>query len=106
MEVDLRVKDKEIKEEYLKSIIGDLNRKMEELKNQKQKSQLEKERIRFLGKALAGKLREKKEINDKIQQQNQKQKKGKIIKKKMKKKKLYFNPFLIRKIFFKESMKI
>ena len=46
---------------------------MEELKNQKQKSQLEKERIRFLGKALAGKLREKKEINDKIQQQNQKQ---------------------------------
>ena len=77
LEVDLRVKDKEIKEEYLKSIIGDLNRKMEELKNQKQKSQLEKERIRFLGKALAGKLREKKEINDKIQQQNQKQKKGK-----------------------------
>jgi hypothetical protein len=35
LEVDLRVKDKEIKEEYLKSIIGDLNRKMEELKNKK-----------------------------------------------------------------------
>ena len=47
LEVDLRVKDKEIKEEYLKSIIGDLNRKMEKLKNKKKKSQLEKERIRF-----------------------------------------------------------
>ena len=79
IEVDLRVKDKEIKEQYLKTVIGDLNRKMEELKNQKHKSELEKERIRFLGKALAGKLREKKEINDKIQQQNQnnKQKKNK-----------------------------
>jgi len=76
IEVDLRVKDKEIKEQYLKSVIGDLNRKMEELKNQKHKSDLEKERIRFLGKALAGKLREKKEINDKIQQQNHKQKKN------------------------------
>ena len=76
IEVDLRVKDKEIKEQYLKSVIGDLNRKMEELKNQKHKSDLEKERIRFLVKALSGNLREKKEINYKIQQQNHKQKKN------------------------------
>ena len=36
---------------------------MDILKKKKHKNELEKERIKFLGKALAGRLRERKEIN-------------------------------------------
>ena len=70
IEIDLKNKENEIKEEYLKGVIKDLNKKIEILKNKKHKNDLEKERIKFLGKALAGRLRERKEINEKIEQQN------------------------------------
>ena len=70
IEIDLKNKENEIKEEYLKGVIRDLNKKMDILKKKKHKNELEKERIKFLGKALAGRLRERKEINEKIEQQN------------------------------------
>ena len=45
---------------------------MKELNFQKNKNKLEKERIRFLGKNLAGRLKERKESNDKNQFENSK----------------------------------
>ena len=79
-EIDVRLKDKEIKEEYLKSVVCDIRDKMEQVKEAQEEEFKEKERIRFLGKALHGRLKGLKEINDKIKKKEMenKKKKGKI----------------------------
>ena len=79
-EIDVRLKDKEIKEEYLKSVVCDIRDKMEQVKEAQEEEFKEKERIRFLGKALHGRLKGLKEINDKIKKKEleSKKKKGKI----------------------------
>ena len=65
-EIDVRLKDKEIKEEYLKSVVDDIREKMVQVKEAQEEDFKEKERIRFLGRALHGRLKGLKEINDKI----------------------------------------
>ena len=79
-EIDVRLKDKEIKEEYLRSVVCDIRDKMEQVKEAQEEEFKEKERIRFLGKALHGRLKGLKEINDKIKKKEleSKKKKGKI----------------------------
>ena len=46
-----------IKNEYLKNIVNDLTRKINHLKDQKNESEIEKQRIKFLGRFLAGKTK-------------------------------------------------
>ena len=45
-----------IKNDYLKGIIKDLNKKISRLKNEQRESEIENQKIKFFGKILAGKL--------------------------------------------------
>ena len=76
-EIDVRLKDKEIKEEYLKSVVVDIREKMVQVKEAQEEDFKEKERIRFLGRALHGRLKGLKEINDKIKKKELERKKKK-----------------------------
>ena len=76
-EIDVRLKDKEIKEEYLKSVVDDIREKMVQVKEAQEEDFKEKERIRFLGRALHGRLKGLKEINDKIKKKELERKKKK-----------------------------
>lgn len=48
-----------LKNEYLKNIVNDLNRKINHLNEQKNESEIEKQRIKFLGRFLSGKTKER-----------------------------------------------
>ena len=60
-----------IKNDYLKGIIKDLNKKISRLKNEQRESEIESQKIKFFGKILAGKLKPNRVLfSEKISQTN------------------------------------
>jgi hypothetical protein len=63
-EIDIRLKDKKIKEEFLNNVINNILNNINKIKEENKQNEIEKERIRFLGKTLLKKTKEKNELKN------------------------------------------
>ena len=63
-EIDIRLKDKKIKEEFLNNIINNIQNNINKIHEENKQNEIEKERIKFLGKTLLKKTKERNELKN------------------------------------------
>lgn len=63
-EIDIRLKDKKIKEEFLNNIINNIQNNINQIQEENKQNEIEKERIKFLGKTLLKKTKERNELKN------------------------------------------
>ena len=63
-EIDIRLKDKKIKEEFLNNIINNIQNNINKIQEENKQNEIEKERIKFLGKTLLKKTKERNELKN------------------------------------------